>query len=42
MGERKGVFADVLQETLLAAYRRGGEPGAPKGSRHLGEAGRLD
>ena len=30
MGERKGVFADVLQETLLAAYRRGGEPGAGK------------
>ena len=28
MGERKGVFADVLQETLLAAYRRGGDPGA--------------
>lgn len=26
--ERKGVFADVLQETLLAAYRRGGDPGA--------------
>ena len=24
--ERKGVFADVLQETLLAAYRRGGDP----------------
>ena len=28
LGERKGVFADVLQETLLAAYRRGGDPGA--------------
>ena len=28
MGERKGVFADVLQETLLAAYRRRGDPGA--------------
>ena len=27
IGERKGVFADVLQETLLAAYRRGGGPG---------------
>ena len=27
IAERKGVFADVLQETLLAAYRRGGEPG---------------
>jgi len=26
--ERRGVFADVLQETLLAAYRRGGEPSA--------------
>lgn len=25
--ERRGVFADVLQETLLAAYRRGGKPG---------------
>ena len=25
---RKGVFADVLQETLLAAYKRGGDPGA--------------
>ncbi len=23
---RKGVFADVLQETLLAAYKRGGDP----------------
>ena len=27
MGERKSVFADVLQETLLAAYRRGGDSG---------------
>ena len=27
IGERKGVFADVLQETLLAAYQRGGDPG---------------
>jgi len=26
--ERRGVFADVLQETLLAAYRRGGESDA--------------
>lgn len=26
--ERKGVFADVLQETLLAGYQRGGEHGA--------------
>ncbi len=25
VGERKGVFADVLQETLLAVYRRGGD-----------------
>ncbi|MDP2618847.1 MAG: N-6 DNA methylase [Hyphomicrobiales bacterium] len=25
--ERRGVFADVLQETLLAAYRRGGKRG---------------
>lgn len=24
--ERKGIFADVLQETLLATYRRGGKP----------------
>jgi adenine-specific DNA-methyltransferase len=24
--ERKGFFADVLQETLLAAYKRGGRP----------------
>ena len=28
IAERKGVFADVLQETLLATYRRGREPGA--------------
>ena len=28
IGERKGVFADVLQETLLAVYRRGANPGA--------------
>ena len=28
VGERKGVFADVQQETLLAAYQRGGDPGA--------------
>ena len=28
--ERKGVFADVLQETLLAVYRRGGDPGAAR------------
>src|SRR3546814_4933110 len=27
VAERKGIFADVLQETLLAAYRRGGNPG---------------
>lgn len=27
ISERKGIFADVLQETLLAAYRRGGKPG---------------
>ena len=29
IGERKGVFADVLQEALLAVYRRGGgrDPG---------------
>ena len=28
IGERRGVFADVLQETMLAAYRRGGDRGA--------------
>ena len=28
--ERKGVFTDVLQETLLAAYRRGSAPRAGK------------
>ena len=28
IGERRGVFADVLQETLLAAYRRGGDRNA--------------
>ncbi|HLI12351.1 MAG TPA: Eco57I restriction-modification methylase domain-containing protein [Alphaproteobacteria bacterium] len=27
ISERKGVFADVLQETVLAAYKRGGKPG---------------
>jgi adenine-specific DNA-methyltransferase len=27
ISERKGVFADVLQETVLAAYRRDGKPG---------------
>ena len=27
IGKRKGVFADVLQETLLATYQRGGQPG---------------
>ena len=26
VGERKGVFADVLQETLLSVYRRDGDP----------------
>ena len=30
IGERKGIFADVLQETLLAVYQRGAEPGAGK------------
>ena len=30
IGERKGVFADVLQETLLAAYRRNGSPSASR------------
>ena len=28
IAERRGIFADVLQETLLAAYRRGTEPDA--------------
>lgn len=28
VGERKGVFTDVLQETLLATYRRGGDSDA--------------
>lgn len=28
IAERKGVFADVLQETLLATYQRDREPGA--------------
>ena len=27
IGERRGVFADVLQEALLAVYRRGRKPG---------------
>ena len=26
IGPRRGVFADVLQETLLAVYKRGGDP----------------
>ena len=30
VSDRKGVFEDVLQETLLAVYRRGGEPGLGK------------
>jgi len=30
IGARKGVFADVLQETLLATYRRGGTVGAAR------------
>ena len=30
IGARRGVFADVLQETMLAAYRRGGDRGAGK------------
>ena len=43
VGDRKGVFADVLQETLLAVYRRGGSaaPGrvyfnAPKANEIVG------
>ena len=28
IAERKGVFADVLQETMLATYQHGREPGA--------------
>ena len=30
IGKRKGVFADVLQETLLAIYQRGGDPGVAR------------
>ena len=30
VGERKGVFTDVLQETLLATYRCGGNPDTGK------------
>ena len=30
IGERRGVFADVLQETMLATYRRGGHRSAGK------------
>ena len=30
VGERKGVFTDVLQETLLATYRRGGNSNVGK------------
>ena len=30
IGKRKDVFADVLQETLLATYQRGGDPGVGK------------
>ena len=30
VAERKGVFADVLQETLLATYRRGANSGSGK------------
>ena len=30
IGKRKGVFADVLQEALLATYQRGGDPGVAR------------
>ena len=30
IGKRKDVFADVLQETLLATYQRGGNPGVAR------------
>ncbi len=43
VGKRKGVFADVLQETLLATYRRGGDPGS--GTVHFissGENGSIE
>lgn len=30
ISDRKGVFADVLQETVLAVYRRGGSPGSTR------------
>ena len=31
IAQRKGVFADVLQETMLATYQQGREPGAASG-----------
>ena len=36
IGKRKGVFADVLQEALLATYQRGGDPGVGR-VHHLSE-----
>jgi len=48
---RKGVFEDVLQETMLAAYRRGGEAGtaavhyvavSPSGDAHVSPAGDFE
>ena len=43
VGKRKGVFADVLQETLLATYQRGGDSSA--GTAHFissGENGSIE
>ncbi|MDD9961577.1 MAG: N-6 DNA methylase [Gammaproteobacteria bacterium] len=37
VGKRKGVFADVLQETLLATYQRGGDSSA--GTAHFISSG---
>ena len=42
IGERRGVFADVLQETMLATYWRGGDRGAGKVHFIFGKVGRLD
>ncbi|MXZ28460.1 MAG: N-6 DNA methylase [Gammaproteobacteria bacterium] len=51
IAERKGVFDDVLQETLLATYRRGREPAAarvhcvaqdPSGSIRIVRAGSFE
>ncbi len=42
VAERSGVFEDVLQETLLAVYRRGGRPGfARVGFLSVGSGGQV-